>query len=104
MLFMCLKGGNVMVNLSCIKDENELENLTIDELILLYFETIKEVNTPSIKIKGSPIKPNYMQIEYEKKLKNQVIKIRQLLKNRKINTDYLHLKYRFIKLKFFKGK
>lgn len=102
MLFMCLEGGKIMVNLGCIKDENELENLTIDELIILYFKTIKEINTPSIKFKGSPIKPNYMQIKYEKEHQNQALKVIQLLKNNKVKTNYFYLKYKYIKLKIFR--
>jgi len=85
-----------------LKDEKELNILTTDELILLYFETISEAKNLHIKVDGGgPYESYKIKENITKQYQNQAIKIIQLLKKYKINTNYFYLRYKYIKLKYF---
>lgn len=86
-----------------LKDEAELSTLTIDELIILYFDTISEAKNPHIKVDaGGPFESYKIKQRYINCHRNQAMKIKQLFKKYKINTNYFYLKYKYIKLRYLK--
>lgn len=88
-----------------LKDKMELNNLTTNELILLYFVTISEANNPHIKAEGgSPYNSYEIKQRYIKQYQNQAVEIKELLKRYKVKTNHFYLKYKYLKLKYFISK
>lgn len=84
-----------------IKNQDELNTLSINELILLYFISLGESQNPHIKFDGA--NPYKAKKSYMKKHSAQAGEILNILRNKGISTNYFHLKLKQFKIRFFKN-
>lgn len=81
-----------------LKKAEEIEVLKVEELVLLYFNTLEEIRNPHMKFDG--VEPIVMKNKYIRLNREQLHVIIDILHKKNVSSNYLYLRYRYLKIKY----